>query len=161
MRIILISANGYGAGKTTLASRFSGVRTSLAYSVRKELASVYPEFSRAIFSLKLEDKFSRLPSGKTVRQELVELGQSRCKENEVHWCEKWQQNNLSDSSLDVTLIVDDLRKLVELSWFRLHYQDVTHFHLKFSGALAEKNPDGTDAFDDLEEYADYVIHRYG
>jgi hypothetical protein len=159
MRIILISANGYGAGKTTLAKKFAGVRTSLAYSVRKELASMYKEHTDAIFSTKLEDKKTKLPSGKTVRQELVELGQGRCKENGLYWCEKWQESNLVDSDIDITLIVDDVRKSLELSWFRFHYQDVTHFHLKYEGAIAEKNPDGTDAFDDLEENADYVLTR--
>jgi hypothetical protein len=154
MRIILISANGHGAGKTYLAELIGGVRTGLAYGVRRELAGIYPEFQDLIFSTKAKDKAFKLPSGKTVRQELVELGQEKCKENPTYWCEKWKERAPADGhGLQIKLVVDDLRKEVELAWFRDNFQDVTHFHLKYSGASAEKE------FDDLEVYADYVIYR--
>lgn len=159
MTIILISSNGYGAGKTYLAELVGGVRAPLAYGVRRELTHMFPEFRHLIHSPSQEDKSFVLPSGKTVRQELVELGQLRCENNKTYWCEKWDDRCKEMTQMSTKLVVDDLRKLVELSWFRLHYQDVTHLHLKYSGAVAEKNRDGSELFDDLEQYADYVIIR--
>jgi hypothetical protein len=160
MKIILISANGNGAGKTYLADSFiRGVRFGLAAGVRKELATIWPSFVTRIQSTRQEDKTFILPTGASIRQSLVELGQERCKQDPVYWCKKWLAGVPKDYAPTMNIVVDDLRKLVELQWFRNTFEDVTHFHLKYSDAVAEKNPDGTDVFDDLSEYADYLIYR--
>lgn len=163
MKLILISANGYGAGKTTFGKLFDAHIVSLAYFVRWELSFKYPEHEHLIMSREQAAKNFVLPSGKTVRQELVELGQSRCAVDPLYWCDKWLEATEKYLPEERTLVVDDLRKKVELDCFREQFPDLKHFHIKYSGAIAEKVVDEhgntVDAFDDLEEYADYIIYR--
>jgi hypothetical protein len=162
MRIILISANGIGAGKTYLADELlRGIRLPLAAAVRHELSKEFPQYLYIINSTKQEDKLKELPNGKTVRQSLIELGQEKCKLDPVYWCKKWLSRLPEGqiSSMTMNVLVDDVRKLAELNWFRNTFEDVTHVHLKYLGAVAEKNQDGTDVFDDLEGHANYVLER--
>lgn len=155
MKLLLLSSNGIGAGKTTFAEKFGGMRMPLANTLRKEVARQYPDYSDYIFSTKQEDKAFRMKDGRSIRELLVEYGQSRCAENKTYWCEKWAENISTEMYYTVlfSVVVDDLRKKVELDFFRKNYPGCVHFHIKYGGAIAEKE------FDDLEEYADYVIYR--
>jgi hypothetical protein len=150
MKIILISANGIGAGKTTLANLFNAPVLSLADGIRNELAQIYPQHRSLIMSKKQGDKDIILPSGKSVRGELIQLGESRRQNDSSYWC-RLTGKDIAKMNSD-TVVIDDIRKMVELSWFQLHYANVIHFHLKYRDALDE-------GYDDLERYADYVVER--
>lgn len=150
MKIILISANGIGAGKTTLANLFNAPILSLADGIRNELAQIYPQHRSLIMSKKQGDKDTILPSGKSVRGELIQLGESRRQNDSSYWS-RLVGKDIAKINSD-TVVIDDIRIMPELSWFQLHYANVTHFHLKYKDALDE-------GYDDLERYADYVVER--
>jgi len=150
MKIILISANGIGAGKSTLVNVFNAPVLSLADGIRNELAQIYPQHRSLIMSKKQGDKDIILPSGKSVRGELIQLGESRRQNDSSYWC-RLTGKDIAKMNSD-TVVIDDIRKMVELSWFQLHYANVIHFHLKYRDALDE-------GYDDLERYADYVVER--
>lgn len=150
MKIILISANGIGAGKTTLASLFNAPVLSLADGIRNELSKIYPHHHSFIMSRKQVDKDIILPSGKSVRSELIQLGESRRQSDPSYWS-RLASKDIAKMNSD-TVVIDDIRIMPELSWFQLHYANVTHFHLKYKDALDE-------GYDDLEKYADYVVER--
>ena len=150
MRIILISANGSGAGKTTLANLFNSPIVSLADGVRDELVKVYPQCKHVIMSKRQEDKAVILPSGFSVRRELIELAEKINKENETHWCQLTGKA-ISKLSSD-TVVIDDVRRLTEIGYFRLFYDNVIHFHLRCDSAMDEGRVS-------LAEYADYIINK--
>lgn len=150
MKIILISANGIGAGKTTLANLFNAPILSLADGIRNELAQIYPQHRSLIMSKKQGDKDTILPSGKSVRGELIQLGENRRQNDSSYWS-RLVGKDIAKMNSD-TVVIDDIRIMPELSWFQLHYANVTHFHLKYKDALDE-------GYDDLERYADYVVER--
>lgn len=150
MKIILISANGIGAGKTTLANLFNAPILSLADGIRNELAQIYPQHRSLIMSKNQRDKDIILPSGKSVRGELIQLGENRRQNDSSYWS-RLVGKDIAKMNSD-TVVIDDIRIMPELSWFQLHYADVTHFHLKYKDALDE-------GYDDLERYADYVVER--
>lgn len=150
MKIILISANGIGAGKTTLANLFNAPILSLADGIRNELAQIYPQHRSLIMSKNQRDKDTILPSGKSVRGELIQLGENRRQNDSSYWS-RLVGKDIAKMNSD-TVVIDDIRIMPELSWFQLHYANVTHFHLKYKDALDE-------GYDDLERYADYVVER--
>lgn len=155
MKVILISGNGTGAGKTYLTNNFlKGYRLPLALSLRKEVASLYPDYREAILSPTQDAKRIQLPSGKTVREELISHGQMRCKKDSLYWCDKWERERaLSGMGKGEVYIIDDIRKREEVYYFNLHHEILAHFHLKSREANAEKE------FDDLEKYATYIVER--
>lgn len=111
MTIILISSNGYGAGKTYLAELVGGVRAPLAYGVRRELTHMFPEFRHLIHSPSQEDKSFVLPSGKTVRQELLELGQLRCEDNKTNVASVYLRAGILPQPMET--VQDGLQNMVE------------------------------------------------
>ena len=89
-KILAISGDGIGAGKTTLANRLApGKVRSLAAAMRTELEALYPAYDW--FNKTQEYKANTLVKefdNKTVRQVLIEYGQTRCDKDSLYWVRK-------------------------------------------------------------------------
>lgn len=156
-RIILISGDGIGAGKTTLAERL-GWRLSLAQGIREDLEARYP--SIPWHSTDQETKSQRFEElgGRTMREVMIQYGQERCAQVPDYWVERW--SFYADAAMLLSgigaAVVDDLRKIVELESFRRRYGAfVTHLHVEYPGAIPEPQYDN----EQLKARADYIIRR--
>lgn len=151
-QLILISGSGIGAGKTTLAKSLGSV-VSLADGIRRELQKEYPTIRW--FDKSQENKTRIVPGtdGKTVRDLLIDRGQSRKTEDNLYWCKELQQFLRYCMG---TQAVDDVRMLQEVEFFKKHNKDVVHLHIDFDGAISEE---GLFENEELKKIADYIIHR--
>lgn len=162
MKLILISGDGIGAGKTTLAKslagetalgRSSGMEVvSLAGAIREDLKKEFPQYDW--FNRTQAYKDTVMPeTGSTIRQKMVDYGQGLCEINPTHWVDRlFRQLELKVST--GVFIVDDLRKLIELDRFR-QLADVCHIHISFSGSIPEPQYDAVG----LRKRADYIVYR--
>lgn len=157
MRIILISATGLSAGKTTLARKFTDVVISLADEIRRELSEEYPHVN--FYGKTQEQKNVRvLQTSKTVREMLIERGQARRAENEDHWVNLAisRVKEIVDHHLNATIAVDDLRFLNELHRFQAVFgSSIVHMHIDEASAIEELQYQNKE----LAAVADYVIRR--
>lgn len=156
MKLILVSANGYGAGKSTFASMLAGVRLSLAKAIRSELQSEYPDVDW--HSQDPVYKNSHLVSdGLSVRQMLINRGQERCVQDPEYWCKQLVKYLENPGELMMNIVVDDLRKMIELKFFRSWAEknnvQLEHFHIINPAAFPEPQYDA----DLLELEAKYLI----
>lgn len=154
--LIVISGNGTGAGKTTLAKKFMGaVRSSLASALRMHLCGLYPGYEHLILASDPASKTATLPDGRTVREALIEEGEAARSYDELTWCHKWA-SWAGEVTYMEDIVVDDLRRVNELIYLRRwaadHGRELLHLHIHHDGAKAEP-------FDDLSEHADYIVRR--
>lgn len=154
-RVILISGDGVGAGKTTLARRF-GTVLSLAGALRDELTAIYPNYDW--FNRTQEYKeLTLVPEwgeSATVRQVLIEHGQGKCAADPLHYARILVDRVKRMSGMAGGVVaVDDLRKLIELDHFRAELLDVVHLHLICPSA----QPEAHFQNDELRARADYYI----
>lgn len=157
MRILAISADGIGAGKTYLANSLSTCRMSLAFELRKELKGMLPDYEWFNTSQEYKDTVTVAElGGVTVRQALVLHGQDRCKDNPSYWAQKLVQSILDVADWSHTISIDDVRKLCEIQELRNAFPgEVVHLHI--SHASAKPEPEFQN--DSLRLVADYVVTR--
>lgn len=152
--LIVISGDGHGAGKTTLARTFGVPVFSQADAIRVELSQIYPDV----------DWFDKSPEGKsrpfdgsglTVRDILIQHGQARCTTDPQYWARQCLE--IIQSKPHPVVVVDDIRKLVELSFFRekVGKENLTHFHVSYDGATPEPHFDNQL----LRDVAQYLVVR--
>jgi hypothetical protein len=155
--LFLVSANGHGAGKSTFASYLKAYKLSLASAIRKEAQMSYSSTDWFSQDQNYKDTHEVLP-GVTLRQYLVKLGQDRCEQDPTYWCKELARTLDLAALAGTNVAIDDLRKVVELDFFRdwaeRNSYTVQHFHLKYSAAVAEEYDAGS-----LEIRADYVVFR--
>lgn len=155
--LIVISGNGTGAGKTTLARRLyvGAVLTALATGLREHVARLFPEDRHHIMGIYAEDKAHVLPDGRTVREALIEEGAAGRSYDKYVWCNAWS-DRVKDVRHTEDITVDDVRTVTELMYLRRwaadHGRELLHLHLHHEGAAPEP-------FDDLSAYADYLVRR--
>lgn len=158
-RVLIISADGLGAGKTTLAARLGGAKFSFADSIRHEMREVMPDVNWFDKSQAGKLAVVRGTGGKTVRDLLIQVGQERRAENPNYWVEKTAyliQKFLADwdSRHVPPVVVDDLRFLNELAYFRdIFGDDLTHIHVSSPGATPEPQYQNVE----LAAVADYTV----
>lgn len=163
MTIFLISGNGQGAGKTTLAKRLAGDRAvySIAGILRQELKRLYPDYdwdnrtqaykdNTLVTEYRAKDPFKVL----SLRQVMVEYGQQKCVGDPTHWVKKLVAHLAIQPALSV-IAIDDVRKTCELEVLKRAFPNTYHFHVKWIGAIAEPIYEA----DALEAMADYVMIR--
>lgn len=164
--IYLISGNGRGAGKTTLARRLVGEDQILSHAneLREQLNAEYPTLPWFDVSQEEKDKPRYELGGRSMRDLLVQYGQEMCKRNTLDYWARVLGGKIEEEfyiygwpSTFLSIAVDDLRKTVELQLLRekLGKYGILHFHLKSESAIPEPEYDGTE----LEQLADYVITR--
>jgi adenylate kinase family enzyme len=160
MRIIFISGEGHGAGKTYLAKKIaSGINQifSIANMIRQELESEYPKY----------DWYNKEPRYKTftildetqksVHEMLIERGLERKKKNPTYWAKQLIdviKYNTANNALDF-IIIDDIRYFDEYEYIKRYFEkaNITHFHVLNPHAKKEVQFDNNK----LKECADYVL----
>lgn len=164
MSFILISGDGEGAGKTTFARRLESIYSStmsLADGIRRELRSLYPDIRW--FNKSQEYKSNTYLNGKSVRQHLIDVGQSRREDDPDYWCKKLYEFavecnlainlDIDEASEKYIVIVDDVRFKNEVSYLREHAGEVIHYHITNPNAKTEPIYDNNE----LKQMADYVV----
>ena len=91
MKLIMISGDGQGAGKTFLARKLTDNQTqifSIVNIIRQELQKKYSQYDW----FNKEPEYKRLTmvekTGKSILQHLDELGRGKKKEDPLHWSKK-------------------------------------------------------------------------
>lgn len=154
MKLILVSGNGIGAGKTTLASKL-GVRMSLADQLRTELTEALPGY-RWYDRSQAYKSGTPVPEwgGVSVREVMVRYGQAKCVESPTYWADRLVAQ-LRGAAQDpaLTVAVDDIRKLCEVEALRAAFPGAVHFHIQSPRATHE--PEFENA--QLAAVADFIV----
>ena len=150
--IYLISGTGIGAGKTTLAHKLTPHVYSLADGIREELSAEYPQYKWYDRSQASKLTICQ-PTGKTLRQEMVERGQERCKQDPTYWPRRLY-NTVDWGAMHGAVAIDDVRKIVEVQYFKEMFGSLClHLHVQWPDAVVEP------LYDDLSKVADYIVMR--
>ncbi len=156
-KIFAISGDGNGAGKSTAAKKLVGATNiiSLASIMRSELREKYPQsdwFNKD--QAYKEGTVVPEEGGKTVRQVLIDYGQSACENDPWYWVRALCFTYQDEIGF---FAIDDLRKLVEIDFLRGFFgpDNVVHIHIEYAGAKFEPLYDNAK----LKARADYVIVR--
>lgn len=162
MKIIAISGDGMGAGKTFLAKKlgFQEFNLSLADCIRHDLSWYYPNYDWYNKTQAYKDHTIVVEAGKTVRNMMLSYGAEKRAENPDYWINSliYKINDLYDESKlhDIEqpiFTVDDVRYLNEIEKLRSAFGSaVTHIHVTSSKAKPE--PFDNEA---LRDIADYII----
>lgn len=158
MQVILISATGLGAGKTTLAQKFTTLTVSLADQIRAHLAQQYPNINFYNKSQEYKNMIFDNTGGRTVRELLIEFGTHYRKTDPDVWVNLAIKKikTVFEHNPKATVAIDDIRYLNELHRFREEFGSaVTHLHI--SEESATKEPQYQN--EELEKVADYVVRR--
>lgn len=153
MKLVLISGDGTGAGKTTLARKMSTKIVSLADAIRMELTEEYPEVD---FWDKSQAAKNKLVSEHlTVRDLLKARGQERRNDDPDYWIKALATYIKTHAKADDVYAIDDIRFINEVSYFKKTFEEVTHVHVCDSRAVYEPEFDNNL----LWSIADYTILR--
>lgn len=157
MRIILVSGDGIGAGKSTLAKQLGDETWSLAGAMRTELQQRFPNYDwwNRTQEYKANTRVKEM-GDKTVRQVLIEYGQMMCAQDKAYWVRKLADRleGLGHLANGVSRIaVDDVRKVLEVEHIRSRFRDVVHYHVSNPAAVSEAEFEN----DKLRLIADYNI----
>ena len=160
MKVIAISGDGTGAGKTFLARKLAAyphLVISLADCIRHDLTHYYPDYDWYNKSQDYKDKVIVAGTGKTVREMMLSYGAEKREQDPNYWVNSLicHINDLYDCEDmgQFTVTIDDIRYLNELEKLRSAFGPaVTHIHVVSSKA----NPEPFDN-DTLREIADYTI----
>lgn len=156
MLTILVSGDGMGAGKTTFANQIkTHERYSLADQIRLELSEKYPEYPWMGKSQETK-KLLVSETGKTIREMLIERGQQARIENPLIWCIRLKNQLEKSFPKGAAIIIDDVRYLNEIEYFKGMGQPCIHFHLESENAAEEPQYDNSK----LKLAADYIV-RWG
>lgn len=157
MRIIAISGDGIGAGKTYLANKLTDTRLSMAGALRQELHLKYPGYDWDNTSQTYKDATTvHEAEGKTVRQVMVEYGQGKCVDDLGYWAKRLVSTINDRYFGNAVIAIDDVRKVAEIEELREAFGDqVVHIHVINLNAKFEPQFQN----DSLKELADYVIRR--
>lgn len=159
--IYLISGNGRGAGKTTLARKLvgdsdSGMMYSHAGAMRTELYALHPELRDSWYSTDQVVKDEPRPAlgGKSIRDVMIEYGEGKCREHGSGYWARLLADQLTGCGWPI-IAVDDVRKMVELEILRgaLGSSVITHLHVMSRHAIPEPQYEN----DGLAQVADYLV----
>jgi hypothetical protein len=151
---VLISGDGIGAGKSTLARRL-GTRVSLADELRAELQEYLPGYDWFNRSQAYKAETAVLErSGKSVRQVMIEYGQDRCAESPTYWADRLIRELRGVEALNhSTYAVDDVRKLCEVEALKTAFPGTVHLHI--TSPHAQHEPEFENAA--LAAVADFTV----
>lgn len=160
MRIIFISGDGHGAGKTYLAKKLaSNVNQifSIANTIRQELSKEFPRYDWYNKTPRYKDYTTVIETKKTVHQMLDEKGNQRKSKNNIYWAKELVdilKYNKEKLNLDLA-VIDDIRFVDEYEFIKRYFQQdqITHFHIVNPHA----KPEPLYENDKLKTLADYHI----
>jgi dephospho-CoA kinase len=160
MRIIFISGDGHGAGKTYLAKKIaSGTHQifSIANMIRKELEKEYPKYDWYNKSPSFKEKTIVKETGKTVHEMLDKRGNEKKSKNKLYWAQQISDiliYNKDTLKLDIA-VIDDVRFVDEYEYIKKQFQQeyITHVHIINPHA----KPEPLYENEKLRDLADYHI----
>lgn len=160
MKLIIISGSGSGAGKTTLAHQLGGKTStiwSLAGALRVELQKQYPDYDWFNTTQKYKETtiVNEYKRGYSLREVMLEYGSERCKFDKNYWVARLVDRLSRAGSVlsGPVAYVDDLRKVEELNFLKMKFNDLLHFHVENPDAKPEPMFDNPV----LRNLADYVV----
>lgn len=160
--IYLISGDGRGAGKSTLARNLAGEENvySLAGKIREELKTKYPQYDWHSKDQAVKDGTMISEWGSvSMREVMVRYGQAKCEEVPTYWVDRLTDLlELDGYSVFDTFpgAIDDIRKPLEAvairAWADMRQVPVLHIHVV--NPLADDEP---FANGELRGMADYLV----
>lgn len=161
--VYLLSANNNGAGKTTYAKILESTlldinpntkicRMPLANCAKEQFKKTtdYIEYFNGIdvFSESFKNHIIKNKSG---REFLKDFAEGECKEDPLIWCEEWistfinQRPKLGAYTFPgCVIIVEDIRKVCELAFFRTKFARCNIFHKHFISEYGQHDADFPD-----------------
>lgn len=160
MRIIFISGDGHGAGKTYLAKKIASETHqifSIANMIRKELEKEYPKYDWYNKLPRFKEKTVVKETGKTVYEMLDNRGKEKKNKNHLYWAQQITDILLySRDTLKLNIaVIDDVRFVDEYEYIKKQFQQehITHIHV----INPKSKPEPTYENDKLKNIADYHI----
>lgn len=160
MKIIAISGDGMGAGKTYLANKIApaATRLSMAAYLRSDLSRLYPAYEWYNKTQHYKDTTVVHETGKTVREMLMTYGASKRQMDADYWVNYlldqiyYIYNNSKDRD-GIVITIDDIRFINEIERLRSSFPtSVVHAHVISSKAKPEPYDN-----DHLRDIADYIV----
>lgn len=160
MKLIMISGDGQGAGKTFLARKLTDNQTqifSIVNVIRQELQKKYPQYDW----FNKEPDYKRMTmvagTGKSILQHLDALGRGKKADDPLYWSKKIIEilKYARDFEKHDTIVIDDIRFIDEYEHVKgaLKSENILHIHVANSKAKPEPHYEN----DKLRLLADYVI----
>lgn len=160
MKVYLISGDGFGAGKSTLARKLGDEVWSIAGALREDLKRQYPNYDwfNKDGDYKKSTRVREYGDGrKYLRDVMIEYGQAKCDIVPTYWVSQLADRLTSSMKIHSgarIFAIDDVRKMCELDLLKSRFHGlVTHFHLATESAGPE--PQYENGF--LREKADYLV----
>ncbi|NBO36963.1 hypothetical protein EBU99_00060 [bacterium] len=162
MKLIMISGDGQGAGKTFLARKLTDDQSqifSIVNLVRAQLQMKYPQYDwyNKAPEYKLQTVVAN--SKKTIMQHLDELGRGKKKEDPLIWAK--QMVDVLQYARDIdkqhTVVLDDIRFVDEYEYIKksLSAENILHLHASYDRA----KPEPLYENEKLRQLADYIVSR--
>lgn len=160
MKLILISGDGQGAGKTFLARKLTDNQSqifSIVNIIRQELQKKFPRYDW----FNKEPDYKRLTvvngTGRSILQHLDELGRGRKRTEPLFWSQKMIEilKYARDFEQHDTVVLDDIRFVDEYQHIKteLSSENILHIHVANSKAKPEPHYEN----EKLRLQADYII----
>jgi len=160
MKILAISGDGTGAGKTYLANKLSPpeTRLSLAAYLRADLSRAYPNYDWYNKTQAYKETTLVHETGKTVREMLTSYGASKRDLDSNYWVNYLLDNlyyiyNNSKDRNNLIISIDDIRFMNEIEKLRSAFPSAT-VHIHVISSKAKPEPFDNDY---LRDMADYII----
>ncbi|NBW81842.1 hypothetical protein EBR21_08815 [bacterium] len=162
MKLILISGDGQGAGRTFLANKMTDNKSqifSIVNIIRRQLEQKYPKYDWYNKSAEYKLKTVVSNTNKTIIQHLDELGRGMKKNDPLIWAKKMVEilEYARDHEKHDTVVLDDIRFVDEYEFIKdkLHKENILHFHVCWDKAKPEPNYEN----EKLKLLADYLVTR--
>lgn len=160
MKLIMISGDGQGAGKTFLARKLTDNQSqifSIVNIIRRDLQKNYPQYDW----FNKEPEYKRLTkvagTGKSILQHLDELGRGKKTDDALYWSKKMIEilKYARDHEQHDTVVIDDLRFVDEYEHIKTSLQSENIMHIHVANNKAKPEPHYEN--EKLRLLADYVI----
>ncbi|MEN9529828.1 MAG: hypothetical protein RI932_1701 [Pseudomonadota bacterium] len=162
MKLIMISGDGQGAGRTFLARKMTDNQSqifSIVNIIRAQLQRKYPQYDWFNKEPLYKSKTIVGNSGKTILQHLDELGRGEKQKDPLIWAKQLADILIyaRDKEGHETVVLDDIRFVDEYEYIkkRLHTENIVHFHVSFEKA----KPEPLYENEKLRLLADYIVTR--
>lgn len=162
MKLVLISGDGQGAGKTFLALKLTDNKTqifSIANLIRAQLQKTYPEYDWYNKEPEYKMKTIIRQTKKSILQHMDEHGRGLKQKDPLVWARKMVDVLVyaRDHEKHDTVVIDDLRFVDEYEHIKkaLHSENIVHFHVCYDKAKPEPQYEN----EKLRQIADYLVTR--
>lgn len=162
MKLIMISGDGQGAGKTFLARKMTDNQKqifSIVNIIRSQLQRKYPQYDWYNKEPHYKTKTIVANTGKSILEHLDEFGRGLKQKEPLIWAKKLEEILIyaRDHEKHETVVLDDIRFVDEYDYIKraLNSENILHFHVSFEKA----KPEPLYENEKLRHLADYVVMR--